>query len=134
MQTNPQNITFLDMAGKSAPYLLIASVRDLKEKLIELLAQEPRFVEFKSAAGNRLQMGLGGRYACAQFLNQDNTPPYLCAKAKIVHTLSEVEFLCGGTETPIPPELCLSPPEAFHIAEWFYLTGERDAGFEWIEV
>jgi Immunity protein Imm1 len=136
MQPNHQNITFFDMAtsGESSAHTPVASAEELRAKLIHLSKQEPRFVELRSAAGNRLQLGIGGQFACAQFLKQDNLPPYLCAKARTICAKDAVEFVCGGTPTPIPPELCLLFEDAVKIAEYFFETGDRYSAIEWMEV
>jgi hypothetical protein len=136
MQTHHQSITYLDMegGGEPTPHESIKSIDELRTKLSQLAKQEPKLVEFKSAAGDRLQLGIGGPFACVQFLKQDNLPPYLCAKTQTFGTNRHIEFICGGTPSPIPPELCLSFHEAAQIAEYFYETGNRDPNVEWVEV
>lgn len=130
-------MTLLRVAGvdwESLPGIAIASVGHLRTLLTELSAGEPGIVELVSSTGNRLQLGVGGQFACSQFIKNDNMPPYLCGKTSLIRARGDVEFLLGGTPTPVDPEQCLSVEEAFKIAEYFFNTGERDPSVEWIAV
>lgn len=136
MQANHQNITFLNIAAhwKANPRIPVVSVDQLRTLLVSLSEQEPGFVELESATSGLLQLGIGGRFACAQFTTRDEKPRYLSAKPRIIHATNDVEFSCGGTPTPIPSELCLSFEEVIKIAEHFFETGNRDPNVEWVEI
>jgi hypothetical protein len=135
MQTNHQNITFLNIAvdWKTNPRISVVSVEQLRSLLASLSSKESGFVELESSKKDRLQLGVGGKFACAQFTTHNDKPRYLSAKPQTVHATSDIEFLCGGTPTPIPPEMILLFDEAVRIAEYFFLTGERDPNIEWME-
>ena len=135
MQKSHQNITFLNIAvnWKANPRIAVASVEQLRTLLAPLSGQEPGFIELDAASG-LLQLGVGGPFACAQFTTRDNEPRYLSARPRTVRAAGDIEFLCGGTPTPIPRELCLSFKEAVEIAEYFFETGARNPEFQWAEV
>ena len=136
MQPNHPNIIFSNIAAnwKANPRISVVSIEHLRTLLIPLSEQEPGFVELESATSNLLQLGIGGRFACAQLTTCDDKPQYLSAQPRIVRATTDVEFLCGGTLTPIPPELCLSFQEAVKISEYFFETGNPDPDFEWVHV
>jgi len=136
MQINRPTITFQNIAGdwKSSPRIPIISEEQLKTLMAGLSEGEPGIVEFESSENDRLQLGIGGPFVCAQFTTNECLSRYLCAKAKTVRATKDVEFLCGGTPTPIAPELCLSFEVAFKIADYFIRTGNRDPSVDWVEV
>lgn len=135
MQPNVQNTTFLNIAQnwEANPRIPVVSVGQLRDLITPLSAREPGFIELDSASG-LLQLGLGGEFACAHFTTREHKPRYLAAQAKIVRATKDVEFLCGGTPTPIAPQLCLTFEDAVRIAEHFFRTQHRDPHFEWIEI
>lgn len=112
----------------------IGSIEQLRTALMRLSEEKPGMVELCSRSGNRLQIGIGGKFACAQFLNHANLPPYLFAKAKIIHSKAEVSFLMGGTPTPVASEHCLSINEALKIAEYFFERDGPEPDTAWVEV
>jgi hypothetical protein len=129
-------ITLLELANadeKSAPRTAISSIVHLETTLARFSEQRPMIIELASSTGPRLQLGVGGQFACAQFIEGDNMPPYLCAKARTIRAKEDVEFLLGGTPTPIAPEQCLSFEEALGIAKCFFESGKRDPSVEWVE-
>jgi hypothetical protein len=134
MQTTRPSITFLNVAEnwKSNPRIPIISIDQLRTLLIDLSGGEPGIVNLESTSSGMLQLGVGGPFACALFTTNEDKPHYLCAKSKIIRAVSYVEFLCGGTPTPISPEFCLSFDEAITIAEYFFKKEDRDPTFEWI--
>lgn len=136
MQPNPQSITFQNVAGdwRSSPRILVTSSDQLESLLGSLSKSEPGIVNLESSTKDLLQLGIGGQFASAQFTTHDAKPRYLCAKAKTIRTANEVEFLCGGTPTPISPQLCISFEEAVSIADYFLKSGDRHPDFEWVEV
>ena len=129
-------MTFLNISTnwKTNPRISLVSVEQLRTMLIPLSEREPGFVELESPTTGLLQLGIGGKFACAQLTTHDDKPRYLAAKARTPRANSDVEFMCGGTPTPIAPELCLSPMEIISIAEHFFRTGDRDPNFEWVEI
>lgn len=127
-------MTFQNIAvdWKSNPRISVVSIEQLRTLLAERSDKEPGIVSLESPASGLLQLGIGGPFAFAQLTTRDEK--YSSAKARKVRATSDVEFLCGGTPTPISPELCLSFEEVVQIAEYFFQTGERDPSFEWVEI
>jgi hypothetical protein len=136
MHINRPSITFLNVAvdWKSNPSIPVVSIEHLRALLSSLSEKEPGIVNLESSTKDLLQLGIGGQFACALFTTHEDKPRYLSATTKTVRAKDDVEFLCGGTPTPIAPELCLSFEEAVKIAEYFFATGNRDPDIEWIEV
>ena len=135
--TPPNHIILTDMASSdrvATSRVRIATVPQLKAVLADFLDKEPRILELVSSGGNRLQIGIGGRFACAQFIKADNLPPYLCALTKDACATADAEFLMGMTPTPVPPEQCLTFDEVSKLTEHFLVTGERDLTVNWVEV
>lgn len=91
-------------------------------------------MSLESPQGNELLLGIGGEFMMAQFTSSGGDVPYVCAKTKAIKARDYVEFICGGTPTQIPPELCLSVDEGFKIAEHFFETGERALDAQWVEI
>ena len=136
MQTNHQNITLLNVSRdwKANPRISVTSVGQLRKLLMDLSTKEPGTVNLESTAGDLLQLGIGGKFAFAQFTTNEDKPRYLCAKPEMIRAMEDVEFLCGDTPTPISPGLCISFEDALKIAEYFFEKGGRDSSFEWVEV
>lgn len=133
---NCMTIIFTDLAGAgvASASTAIGSIEQLRTIMTHLRRKEPRVVNLESVAKDILQLGVGGQFGFGQFLKQNRLPPYFCAKAQKMISNKHVEFLCGGTPTPIPPELCISFEDAVKIGEYFFATGARDPDFEWVEV
>ena len=106
----------------------------LRGSLGKLITEEPRIIDLVSPSGMRLQLGIGGRYACGQLLRPDRLPPYLCATSKQRLGNHHVEFMLGGTPTEVPPERCISTEDAYRIAEYFFIHDGPDPSTNWIEV
>ena len=137
MTPGTNRLSLFDITGtdrKNRSRVEVASLKELRSALENFIRREPGFVELLSATGMRLQLGLGGPLACAQFIGQDTLPPYLCAQAPSPPICSGVEFDLGGSPTPIAPQRCIGVEDALRIAEHFFLTGERDPLTNWEEV
>jgi hypothetical protein len=112
----------------------VTSIGSLRDRLNEVAQQEPRIIDMVSPTGNRLQLGLGSAFGCAQLIRENNMPPYLCAIAERSIAKGDVEFLLGGTPTPVPPERCLPVEQAMRIAEYFFTNDAADPTTRWVEV
>src|SRR5215475_8962001 len=113
-------MTFLNIAGdwRSSTPVTVTSVEQLRNLLTPLSDKVPGIVNLEIKSKGLLQLGLGGSFACAQFTTIDVKPRYLSAKASEIRAKADVDFLCGGTPTPISPELCIQFDEAIKIAEY----------------
>src|SRR5258708_4804550 len=119
---------------QSDPGTAILTKDDLQTRLSRFLDREPGIVDLVSPNGVRLQLGLGGQYACAQLVPANNLPPYLVALAPQITASDGVEFLLGDTPTPVAPEQCISVADGMLIAEYFFETGKPHLGFRWQKV
>lgn len=116
---------------RSDPGKAIRSADELLSVLHACAQGKPRVFELDAPEGAHLQLGLGGAYACAQFVTADDPPFSFDAETRSVTASDDVEFLLGGTPTPIAPEFCLSFAEALEVAEYFFETGQRDPTIVW---
>lgn len=119
----------------SIPGIEITSAEYLNRVIQSFAMREAGIVELLSANGNRLQVGVGGGLCCVQFIKADNLPPYYCVNAQNpIPGEHEVEFLLGGTPTPVSRKQCLSLAEALDISTHFVSTGDWHPGFQWVPV
>src|ERR1051326_6475767 len=118
--------------------LELASPTELRSALLEFAKGDPRIFDLRSPEGSILQLGLGGAFSFAQFLDarsdRAGPPPSFVARAAQQRGSHEVEFSIATTPTPISPEYCLSLEEALRVAEYFFLKGERDPSARWDKV
>ena len=104
---------------------MLESVRDRLPFIAELIGDN----------GFKLMFGLGARYGCVQFSSVNDDPPYLMTvNPNLLDSEGDVEFLCGGTPTPVDKRYCL-PYDAFvEILAEFVQTGERKPDVLWEEI
>lgn len=123
---------------QAVPATPLRSKDELRSVLRGLLSGEPRIFDAVSPEGTTLQLGLGGPYACAQFLKtipgEVGAPPTFMARTATCSAPGEVEFLIAATPSPIPPEYCLSPEEALRTTEFFFESGNLDPATKWDRV
>jgi len=124
-------VTLEDYTLSKPPSVALASIGDLRAALTSFAAKPPGVIQLTFAEGVELLVGIGGPFMMAQFTEADGDGPFLCAKAPVVQATADVEFDCGGTLSPIPPELCLSVDDGLKIVEYFFETGKRAPDFEW---
>jgi hypothetical protein len=95
----------------------------------------PFIAELIGDNGFKLTFVLGTMEACVQFCSVELEPPYLMAiNPDLRDSEGEVEFLIGGTLTPVSKRYCL-PYDAFvEIVEEYVQTGERKHDVLWEEL
>ena len=81
--------------------------------------------------GTELYVGLGGPHAVAQFWDAEKERASFDAMAPQISASGSVDFLLGGTPTPMPPEYWLKPEDAVRVATYFLETGERHPDYKW---
>jgi len=93
------------------------------------------FYELIGENGHEILVGIDGNGGCVQYSRTDGSPPYLMAlSAAPEQSEGFVEFLIGGTKTPVPSRYYL-PTDAVHqIATYFQVTGERSPKNSWEEI
>ena len=88
----------------------VATAAALDAVLDSLRYRHPFLLELQGSNGYRLLMGIGGPLGCVQNGRGDGNQPYLMAVEKIANHVTsedEVEFLAGGTPSPIPRRQCV---------------------------
>jgi hypothetical protein len=106
-----------------------------QEKLIELLdsrRNDPPFAARLSGDnGFELMIGIGGDVGCVQYSHSNGDLPYLMAVPPGPQPSGDVEFLMGGTATPIPARYILSFDELKKVVLYFLETGDRINAVSW---
>jgi hypothetical protein len=130
-------VTFFDRED-DANYLNGTIIRD-RNRLFQILenlrSREPFVCELVGDNGYRLHVGVGD-YGNVQHSQLDGDPPYLMA----VNRSSEgqvdeyIEFLMGGTGTPISKRYCLPFYRVREIAAYFLETGHMLPDVPWEEI
>jgi hypothetical protein len=106
------------------------------DELIELLdhaRHAPPFVaEFCGAVDFHIIVGIGGDFGRVQFSRMDGMPPYLMAVSpRPPVKRGVIEFMCGGTPTPIGSSNILRFDELKAVLMHFMRTGERSDTVTW---
>ena len=108
---------------------------ELREILDSLKNRPPFLAELISDNGYKLMFGLGATEGCVQASSVEDDPPYLMAVTpNLRDSEGEVDFLCGGTLTPVSKRYCLSYDAFVEILEEFVETGERKHDVFWEEI
>ena len=87
----------------------ISAVDELGELLDRMRDGKPVIAHLSGPGDFRVEFGIGGDFGCIQISRMDDKPPYLVAVSH--HPCMKrgyVEFLCGGTPTPIGASNILS--------------------------
>jgi hypothetical protein len=113
----------------------ISSVDELATFLDQMRNTTPFIAHFSGPSDFRIEFGIGGDFGCVQFSRMDDKPPYLMA---VSHHPSMkrgyVEFLSGGTPTPIGARNILTYEEMKEVLIDFLRTGDRSNKVFWREV
>lgn len=89
-----------------------------------LAGRKPFMFELRGEDGFILTIGLAADCGTVQYSPDDGLPPYLMAVASDAMTDGEfVEFLAGGTPTPIPRRFCLPLNRVQKIVQDFLTHG-----------
>jgi hypothetical protein len=101
--------------------------------LDSLRNREPFFCELVGDNGYCLLVGVGQK-GCVQYSRSDGEPPYLGAVASNrEREAGYIEFLTGGTPTPISKRECMPFDTVREIAGYFQETGGMYPGVAWEE-
>ncbi len=132
-------VEFQDLEDRTNPCNgeRFASPSQVIALLDELNCSRPPFMcELIGDNGFTLTVGLGGDVGCVQHAPSDGTPPYLMAvgSTEVEPNVGDVEFVVGGTATPIDRRYCVPFETAKQIAAHFVETGNRWLGVSWEEI
>jgi Immunity protein Imm1 len=106
---------------------------DKLAKILDSKRNEVPFVaELRGDNGFMLVFGIGLGLGCVEHRHTNGDVPYLVAVSPRQPIKNgDIEFLCGGTPTPIPARNILRSDELRKIALYFLETGERSDAFAW---
>jgi len=124
-------VTFFDFEDDTNPFngLAISEPERLAALLDSLRAREP-FIARLVGENCHLDIGLGGDIGCVLF--EARQPPLLMAVAAPVdRSNNEVEFMLGGTLSPVPARYILPFEKMKEIVVHFQRTGERSPMVSW---
>jgi hypothetical protein len=110
---------------------LLSAPADFDAILARLGRRDPFFAELESDTGYTLLIGIGS-LGCAQFSKTDGSGVPMMAVAPTASAHAEfVEFLTGGTATPVPARYCMPFQQVIDLAHHFILTGSRSPRVRW---
>ena len=127
-------VRIFDQQDESDPLngSVIVDSEQLSRILDRLRTREPFFAELFGENGYNLLVGIGGTIGCVQYSRSDGKSAYLVAVSP--EPLAEkgyVEFMIGGTATPISMRYILPFEKVKEIASYFLETGARSAKVSW---
>lgn len=130
------NVTFFD--GEDNTNSLNGALIQDRERLLQILdglRNRPPFVcELAGENGFYLHVGIG-KLGHAQYSRMDGKPPYLLAVASQPGRRDQyIEFLLGGTPTPISKRYCMPFDSIREIAGYFLQAGRAHPNFSWEEI
>jgi hypothetical protein len=131
------NVQFFDRQDLRNPFngLIIKHEFRLSELFVQLQGRVPFFCELLGENGCKILLGIGGQRGSVQYSRIDGAPPYLMAVSHDpVRLKKPMEFLMGGTPTPISSHYSISIDAVKEIAEHFRMTGEHSSMVLWEEI
>jgi ABC-type transport system involved in multi-copper enzyme maturation permease subunit len=129
--------TFHDLQQPEYPLngTCLADGAAVRQLFTALRRREPFMFELCGSNGSRLLIGLATERAVVQFSSADGEPPYLMAiDEKGTAKDGFIEFLVGGTLTPIARRFGLPVETATMIAIEFVCDGTQSNLVEWEEI
>jgi hypothetical protein len=131
-------VTLLDLqqADSSMNGRRIETPTGLAQLFQSLRDREPFLMQLRDDSGVMLTVGISSECGCVQHSRTSGEPPYVMAVAGDAVSDDEyVEFLGGGTPTPISRRYCLPMADVRKIAEEFLESGGGKSGaVEWEEI
>jgi Immunity protein Imm1 len=129
-------LVFFDLEEEANPLngMKIYKSAELLKIFDSLRERPPFFFELVGAQGNKLLVGLAGTIGCVQHSHSSGRIPYLMARQPESNPNGHIEFLIGGTGTPVPRRFCMPYDVVVQVATHFLLTGERSSTVSWEEI
>src|SRR5262249_19762196 len=113
----------------------IADEALLTKLLDESRNKVPFLLDLAGDNGFMLIIGIGGPLGCVLYKSIDGSSSYPMAVAKGMPSdddQREVEFLAGGTPTPVLLRKCLPFDVVKQVVIHFFRTGEPSPDVEWV--
>lgn len=130
-------LTFLDLEEYNNPRnrSTIVDAEQLDTLFATFRERKPFFCELSANNSYKLVLGVGRELGCAQFGRKDGRPPYFMAVGNPeLERDTFVEFLAGGTASPIPTRYCMSMDTIRRIAHEFLIEGCQPGSVNWEEI
>ena len=113
----------------SDPATVVGLINQLRD------VHPPLMCQFVNDIGFNLTVGVGRDFGCAQYSSNDGMPPFLMAESRNDNSdRSAMEFVVGGTATPIDGRYRLSISEMVEVVIEFVTTGVRSSKVAWQEL
>ncbi len=100
---------------------------------LENQRKESMMCQLISESGYKLQIGIDGDIGCAQFMSNDDEPPYLMAVTPVKVIESSHDFIMTGSATEVASENCLPFELIRKLVLEFLETGAKSQLVEWEE-
>jgi hypothetical protein len=100
-------------------------------RIVDAHQARPPFFAEVVGTDFKLLVGLGGSRGCAQYSPANGDAPYLMAVGREPGRSGEMEFLIGGTATPVPGRYCLPAGLLRIVIQHFAETGKPSPAVEW---
>ncbi|RTL37198.1 MAG: hypothetical protein EKK48_24125 [Candidatus Melainabacteria bacterium] len=127
-------LNFKDYAIEPLPERDFLDANSLND-FLEDQRNESMMCKLVSDSGYQLQIGIDGDIGCAQFLSNDDMPPYYMALAPIqIIEEDSHDFDMTGSATYVASEHCLPFDLLKKIVIEFLQTGQRSELVKWEEV
>lgn len=108
--------------------------KEVVQLLRSLQGREPFMCSLEADAGTLL-VGVSENIGCVQFTSPDGQPPYMMATVNDHEDGNQsMDFLSGGTPSPIPERYCLPWPLVERIVAHFLDQGAVPSDFRWEEI
>ena len=130
-------VTFQDQQEPTnvASGRVLSTPADMAQLFESLRGRAPFMFELIGENGHSLTVGYSDSVGAVQHAALDGQPPYMMAvNEDAADDEVFVEFLAGGTPTPIPGRFCLPIDRVLAIAQDFIATGERSVAVTWDEI
>jgi hypothetical protein len=129
------NATFQDMEQLANPMNGTSLTSSILATFFQSLAgREPFMFELRGENGFMLTVGVAADCGTVQYSPSEGLPPYLMARGDETDESEFMEFLAGGTPTPIPKRFCLPLDRVQKIMQDFFTHGEKSDAVEWEEI
>ena len=113
--------------------MVLGDPAEVTELLKSLRAsQPPTICELIGDNGYTLTVGVGPDFGCVQHAASDGLPPYLMAVSSAADD-RPMEFVLGGTATPIDGKYRLPFETVANVVAEFVRSGQRSQRVEWVE-
>jgi hypothetical protein len=98
-----------------------------------LAGRKPFMFELRGENGFMLTIGIAADCGTVQYSPSGGLPPYMMAVGDEIDE-GVVEFLAGGTPTPIPKRFCLPLYRVQKIVQDFLTHGDKSDAVTWEEI